>query len=150
MVQWGMGELITCDPDCDIIEVLPSESQQLNFTATSTAGCIALDSINVTVEIFRKVYIPNVFSPNRDGVNDFFAIYAKQPNVEIIETLMIYDRWGGLVYSNKGFPPNQAELAWDGTKDSKTLQSGVYTYVTSVRFLDGEVVIYSGNVTLVE
>ncbi len=97
----------------------------------------------------RKVFIPNAFSPNQDGSNDYFTIYGAVPNVTEIESLMIFDRWGELVFEKGAFLPNEPAIGWDGSFRGKIQERGIYTYVTKVRFLDQELVVYSGNITLI-
>ena len=63
--------------------------------------------------------------------------------------LTIYDRWGGLVFAQNNFSPSDEMLGWDGTARGKDANAGVYVYVARIRFLDGEVVNFSGGLTLV-
>ena len=103
----------------------------------------------VKVTPIRKVFIPNTFTPNADGHNDYFNIYASIPNVQGIEELTILNRWGAVIYQRKDFLPNEINASWDGTYQGKNLESGVYVYLTKIRFLDGKVVRYVGDITLV-
>jgi gliding motility-associated-like protein len=64
--------------------------------------------------------IPNVISPNNDGLNDLFEIDNLQENTEVI----ILNRWGNVVFSSTNYQNN-----WDGKDTSgKELADGVYTY----------------------
>ncbi len=146
---WDSADEIGCELNCTTIDWIPSRSQTLYMTATSTKGCTAADSIAVTVNKVRKVFIPNAFSPNQDGSNDYFTIYGAVPNVTEIESLMIFDRWGELVFEKGAFLPNEPAIGWDGSFRGKIQERGIYTYVTKVRFLDQELVVYSGNITLI-
>jgi gliding motility-associated-like protein len=121
----------------------------LSLTATSQNGCIAHDSLSVRVNISREIYIPNIFSPDFDGYNDYFNIFAPSPAVQAVEQLLIFDRWGALVFEQENLPFNAPGAGWDGRFKGKDLPSGVYTYLAKVRFLDGEVMEYAGEVTLV-
>ncbi|RMG85788.1 MAG: gliding motility-associated C-terminal domain-containing protein, partial [Bacteroidetes bacterium] len=67
-----------------------------------------------------RLYVPNIFSPNGDGINDTF--FAQGPDYRILQ-LTVYDRWGGVVYESRSPTP-----AWDGSGAS----AGVYTYKISV------------------
>ncbi len=138
-----------CEPDCNTLDFTPSGSLTVFINAISEMGCFATDSIRINIDNTQKVFIPNVFSPNADGDNDFFTVFGDTPNVAEIEQLTIYDRWGGLVFEQNNFQPNNPTLGWDGTARAKALNPGVYLYVARVRFLDGEMVTYSGDVTLV-
>ncbi|MEZ4934880.1 MAG: gliding motility-associated C-terminal domain-containing protein [Saprospiraceae bacterium] len=147
---WSPADLIDCDLDCETLDFTPTQSALYSLTATSLSGCLATDSIFVEVATVRLVYIPNSFSPNFDGINDFFTIYGAIPNVQQIEELIIFDRWGGVVFEQKGFLPNDESAGWDGTKRKKSLDTGTYAYLAKIRFLDQVVVLYEGDVILIK
>lgn len=149
-IDWSTGEFSECDPECADIELLPLSSQVIYATATSIDGCTTSDSIRLSVDIVRSVYIPNIFSPNQDGVNDKFTIYASVPNVSIIEKLSIYDRWGNLIYDQAQLLPNDTSKGWDGKSGSTVYPPGVYTYKADVRFLDNQLITYTGDISLVQ
>jgi gliding motility-associated-like protein len=86
----------------------------------------------------ERMFIPNIFSPNGDGVNDGFSIgyYA---GFEILSfEIRIYDRWG-----NQLFQSEDPSFAWDGTMAGNSLSPGVYVYYLSLEF-KGE----NGNIPL--
>lgn len=147
---WEPSELVNCDDDCENLSFIPSNSAVYALTATSTEGCIASDSISIRVNTVRKVYIPNAFSPNDDGINDRFTIFGAEPNVQQIDQLIIFDRWGGILFEAKEIKPNELSLGWDGTAKGKALPIGTYPYLAKIRFLDNAVLIYDGDVTLVK
>lgn len=62
--------------------------------------------------------MPNVFSPNGDGINDIF-----RPDIWYIraEEMLIFNRWGGLVFKMRDHQPS-----WDGTDGLQPVESGVY------------------------
>ncbi|MCB9284503.1 MAG: gliding motility-associated C-terminal domain-containing protein [Lewinellaceae bacterium] len=148
---WQPADLIDCNPGCETASWTPVDSTLVSLTATATAtGCIASDAIFVNVDHARKVYIPNTFSPNFDGINDYFAIFGAIPNVQRIEELVIFDRWGELVFERKNMLPNQSTLGWDGTFEGKPLPEGVYLYFAKIRFLDNEVISYFGDISIIK
>lgn len=148
-VQWGSGTLLDCNADCSTLTLIVTTSQMLTLTAISANGCIATDSIRVTVNPVRKVYFPNAFSPNNDGINETFTIFGNPNNVERVENLKIYDRWGNLLYQQDDFLPNQVQGGWDGTDGSRRVEAGVYTWIATLRFADDQTVVYRGDLTLV-
>lgn len=148
--SWEPPELIDCETDCDVITITPSRSTTIALSALSESGCIARDSFRVEVNTVRTINIPNAFSPNGDGINDFFTVFGEQPNIQEIERMIIVDRNGKEVFQNDTFKPNDGSTAWDGTKGSQQLPSGVYYYTTSVRYLDDEVLSYKGFVVLLK
>ncbi len=100
-------------------------------------GCVYEYIINV--EVIGQIYIPNVFSPNDDGNNDRF--FAFMPNDVTDYTPSIYDRWGSLVWKNKG--------AWDGEQDGEPVQAGTYVYLYCFIIRERKELIVKGDVTLV-
>ncbi len=114
----------------------------------TTGDCSVRDFVYVEVDRERKIYIPNAFSPNGDGVNDFFYIFAGD-GVEEVASLQIFQRFGDLVYQRENFDPNDPSAAWDGTHRGKMLNSAVFVYKAVIRFKDGRSEEFVGDVTLV-
>jgi len=71
------------------------------------------------------------------------------PNVQQVNHLRIFDRWGNLVFEKSNFLPNNPKSGWDGTSKGKRMSTGVYTYTADLLFLDGAVERYDGNVLLI-
>lgn len=140
--------LLDCTEDCDGVRFLPAESGTLFLLATSPQGCEAVDSLRYVVTKIRQVYPPNAFSPNGDGINDRFTLFGAVPNVTVINSLEIYDRWGGQVFDGENLEPNRVAAGWDGRVNGEPAANGVYFYSASVLFLDGLVLPYSGSFTL--
>jgi gliding motility-associated-like protein len=103
--------------------------------------------MNIFVERNIAIYVPNVFSPNGDGINDRLLISADTA-VQEIESFTIFDRWGNMVYLNEHFLPNDPGEAWDGKHNGVTLNPGVYAFKMLVRFADGTTQIRYGDVTV--
>ncbi len=146
---WSPSDLFSCElVDCWNPIWAPANTVAVNLQAFNEQGCIAEDDINIEVIKVRKVYIPNIFTPNFDGNNDYFTIFGAIPNVVAIVELNIFDRWGEVVYGAREIPPNEVTLGWDGTLRGKEMDEGVYVYLAKVRFLDQEVVLFSGDLLL--
>ncbi|MEM9545149.1 MAG: gliding motility-associated C-terminal domain-containing protein [Bacteroidota bacterium] len=92
------------------------------------------------------IYIPNVFSPNENGSNDFFEIHTHPDFVGSFTTFRVLDRWGSLVYRLEDFTAD--ELNWDGTRNGERLESGVYIYQLEYLSEEGKLIIRQGDVTL--
>jgi gliding motility-associated-like protein len=118
----------------------------------SIDGCLGLDTINLTIDRNRNVFIPNVFSPNVDGTNDFFEIFADDQSVESILDFRVYDRWGTLVFQNPApFKPSDSRVVgnrWNGYYKENPANLGVYVYLCQVKFVDGVEITFRGDVTL--
>jgi gliding motility-associated-like protein len=93
--------------------------------------------------------VPNVFSPNGDGINDHFVIFTN-PIGLTIKQLAIYNHWGQRVYNLENFEAgNNNYFGWDGTFPPQYLApQGTYVWVLSYQDLDGEVKIKRGTVAL--
>ena len=147
VITWTPPDFLNCD-NCPEPYLRPTQSMLYTFTVTDPAsGCFLIDSVLVEVDPVRNVFIPNAFSPNGDGTNDFFTIFGGIAVEEILE-FKIFDRWGELVYENSNFQPNDPKLGWDGVLDGKTMNPGVFTYFAKISFLDGVTEFYDGDVTL--
>ena len=110
-------------------------------------GCERSDSIFITVSKFRKIYFPNIFSPNNDGVNDVFRPFSSKEIGRILE-FEVYNRWGSQLAAFQNLAPN-ANTGWDGQFNNEIVDSGVYVWRANVEYLDGEILDYKGDVTLI-
>jgi gliding motility-associated-like protein len=106
-------------------------------------GCSASDTVTISHKDCEVVLeMPNVFSPNNDGANDFFEPVSMLRVTRF--TMSIYNRWGGLVYNYSGLEPS-----WDGKdKQNRALAAGVYFYIISYEDLFGASYQAQGEVTL--
>ncbi len=111
-------------------------------------GCSASEIVHIRYQEDLKVHIPNVFSPgNNDGSNDHFTIYGNE-NIQIVNSMMIYDRWGELVAKKENFKPNIPSIGWDGHITGKLGVSGVYVYSFQITTTAGEILSFYGDLTL--
>ena len=110
-------------------------------------GCNDADTVTVTVNQVESVFVPSAFTPNGDGVNDVFVVYGSV-DVDEVEQLLIFDRWGELVYEADNFQPNDISAGWDGTFKGKKLNPAVFVYYTRIRLVNGETITRKGDVTL--
>lgn len=120
--------------------------QCLVFTVTDVNGCVASDSLKLTVRKDREIFIPNIFTPNGDGVNDLFEVFAG-PNVKAIRYFRLLDRWGNMVWEQTDLAQGR-QPGWNGLFRGRPANLGVYVYMLEVEFRDGEVELLSGDVTL--
>lgn len=111
--------------------------------------CRASDFVLVNVRTDRRVFIPNAFSPNEDGRNDFFTVYADKSVVRV-RSLRVFSRGGSLVYEELDFQPNNDSQGWDGTFRDQELDPGVFVYAAEIEFIDGRIEVYSGDVMLMK
>ena len=110
-------------------------------------GCIANDDIRVIVEKTRHVFIPNIFSPNADGINDKLYIFGDSKVVKV-KSFVIYDRWGEQVFEADDFVPDGQSGGWDGRFKDKYMNTQVVVYYALIQFNDGAVELYKGDITV--
>ena len=147
--QWTPGDFLSSDT-VRSPTIVPFESLDYQFRVTNANGCQAFANIFVEVDANRNVYIPNVFSPNRDGRNEDFRIFACQ-GVRSVNSVQVFDRWGAVVFSEDNFEPNCLDgiELWDGTgQNGKPVNPAVFVYVIEVEFLDNVTLVYRGDVTV--
>ena len=94
-------------------------------------------------------YIPNTFTPNGDGFNDYFTLYANDA-VRIIKRLQIFDKYGEFVFNAENIPPSVEKLGWNGTLRNKPFLSDVFVYRIEVEYADGKTEVFVGDVTIAE
>lgn len=111
--------------------------------AVSEHGC--RDSATVSIEVRPFVYLPNAFSPNGDGRNDYFRPVSSGAPI-FITYFYIYNRWGQLVYSGQG---PAVRNGWDGTFSGRPCDIGTYYYTIQIEAPQGEIIKQNGDVTLV-
>jgi gliding motility-associated-like protein len=149
-ILWLPEALFDCIEDFCIEQTItrPSAQTEISVIAIDTNGCVALATLQLEEESNPIVTIPNVFSPNADGINDMFTVYGNK-DVELIEELQIFDRWGNQVFVNTTFPPNEENYGWDGSFKNAAMNPAVFAYVARVRFKDGRERAFKGDVTVV-
>ncbi len=107
-------------------------------------GCRDTAEAEITFDNCCNPFIPNAFSPNNDGQNDYFSFYYNG-DVKLL-SFQIYSRWGKLL-----FETNDPSRSWDGRYDGKDVDVGVYFY--KIRFICGHVgddlQELSGDLTLI-
>ncbi len=146
---WSPGDFLSCT-DCKNPIVSTSEDQVFQLTVIDANGCVATAEVRVDIDKNRNVYIPNVFSPNGDGINDLFRVFTGA-GVTAINFVRVYDRWGELMFDVSDLPPSGdgTSPGWDGSFRGKVMKPAVFMYLIEVQFVDEKVLLYRGDVTLV-
>ncbi len=114
----------------------------ITLIAENNFGCIDSTSKLIEVMLTTGVYIPNVFTPNNDGINDTFLI--KGNNIDYYQ-MSIFNRWGQLLFEGN---ENQN---WNGTNlENQIVPDGTYVYLIKVVYLNGVKEIFNGSVQKLE
>jgi gliding motility-associated-like protein len=146
--SWLPSQNLDCT-DCPQPTGNPPRTTDYNVQVQDRYGC--KNSGNVTVKVVcgdQNFFIPNTFSPNGDGVNDIF--YLRGSGVFRINSLMIFNRWGEVVFEKKNISINDPLSGWDGNYKGKKAKPDVYIYQVEIVCGNGETIKYAGNVALIQ
>lgn len=119
---WDFGNGTTSDKkNANTAFVMPG-IYEVQLLVTSANGCRDSISRNVTVNSIVNFYVPNVFSPNDNGIHDLFEVFTVGPLEDYKMT--VFNRWGGIVFQS-----NDKNISWDGDlPNGEKAETGVYTY----------------------
>ena len=145
-ITWSPSENLSCSDCLDPI-ITATTSGTFTIIITDNNGCEIEASIYIRVEA-SKVYFPNIFSPNNDGINDFFAPNGNTEQIESISEFYVFDRWGNRVYAINDLNVGDTSSGWDGNIQGKSAVQGVYAYMARIQFKDGSEELFGGDITL--
>jgi gliding motility-associated-like protein len=134
-VSWTPVDFLDCQ-SCLYTTTRPNRDIVYRLTVIDTFGCLLEDAIEIRINKEIILYPPNAFSPNGDGVNDFFEIDI-DPNLVRVSVFKVFDRWGSLVFEWDGTIASGAPLRWDGTNKGTPLNPGVFVFVLEYTSGDG-------------
>jgi hypothetical protein len=134
--QWSTGETANS---------IAVNEPGIYWVAATTPGsnCQSIDSIEVRSNCY--INIPNAFSPDGDGMNDYFIPRELLSSGVTKFSMQLFNRWGEMIYSTEQLDGR----GWDGRYNGKPQPMGVYVYHIDATFLNGYRKVYTGNVTLV-
>jgi gliding motility-associated-like protein len=145
--NWQAVDAVAC-PTCPLTQLGPiTQEQFVNVSVINQAGCVAIDSFAVYLLDAISYAVPNVFSPDFDGVNDYFFLSSSASTIADYD-IVIFDRWGNQVFNANDIRTNDPAVGWDGLFRGQTLNPGVYVYVIEVKPEGSRPKTISGNVTL--
>ncbi len=139
--QWIPTEGLSCST-CPNPMANPDSTTLYTLTITDANGCSASDTVRVIAEnLCGSVFVPNAFSPDKDGVNEVLYVYGNCIN---ILDFKIFDRWGEMV-----FQTSDKSVGWDGTYKGVLMNENVFIYYLHATLKTGEEVKRKGNITLI-
>lgn len=147
-VIWTPATGLSCSTCLSTMVEMPMTTQQYRLDVMTKAGCRDDATLILKVDKQVNVYIPNIFSPNGDGENEGFTVFAEWSGVRSVKTLQIFSRWGEQIFVRENFPPNDPALGWDGRFKGVEMNPGVFVYYALVELVNGQEVVYKGDVTL--
>lgn len=134
---------LLCDT-CLTLFLSPLTDTRAHISVYTEAGCFTQSDTYIRLD--KSIYAPNVFSPNGDGVNDDFFLRSKNPIP--VQSMQIFDRWGGLIFSSFNFETNNSIEGWDGSKNGQSLDAGVYVWKIEYK-IGSSIYQLSGDIFLI-
>jgi gliding motility-associated-like protein len=145
---WTFGTKFTSNLASPRYFYIDTGQYKVMLVAYGSGGC-PNDTIYSYVDIIGEkfvVYIPNSFTPNGDGKNDFFEISGSGIKSYYCT---IYNRWGELIFENKpAFQTVSGTVEWDGSFIGSQVPEGIYLYQLKVIDLDNNPHYLSGTITV--
>lgn len=137
---------LKCD-NCGATSASPRLTTIFRVFMTDTFGCSLRKDIIVQVDKNRKIFAPTAFSPNEDGNNDRFGVFAGKGTRRVLN-LKVFNRWGSLIYTRQNPTMHDDSDGWDGTYNGQPVQSDVYIWIAEIEFEDGAKEMFKGDVAL--
>ncbi|NRB49544.1 MAG: gliding motility-associated C-terminal domain-containing protein [Saprospiraceae bacterium] len=146
-IRWIPDSSFAC-PSCLQPEVSIVEETTFTLRLIDRFGCRGEADIRLVIDPSIDVFMPTVFSPNGDALNDRFYVMANEAQVALIRDFLIFDRWGGAIFEVHDVLPNDPDAGWDGLSRGKDLPPGVYVFYARLRLVDGSERLVEGDVLL--
>lgn len=146
---WSPSTFLSCDTCSN-----STSSPDINITyhlvvSVSENGVTCSADTNINIRIMPNIFIPNAFTPNEDGLNDFFCVVGN--NFENIDSfhIQIYNRWGQRICDYRD--PDIQNFKWDGTFQGREEPIGVYVFKIQYRLKnkDCDEPMETGSVTII-
>ncbi|HEY9364698.1 MAG TPA: PKD domain-containing protein [Chitinophagaceae bacterium] len=130
------------DPTISMPVTNLQDDQSYFITVKTNEGCVAKDTINISIFKGSAIYMPTAFTPDGNGLNDILR--PKYIGIKKLDYFIIYNRWG-----NKVFESKELLKGWDGTSNGRQLANDVYVWVLQATDLEGKQYHLKGTVTII-
>ena len=138
--SWDFGNGTRSNERDPSLSYSDSSVYNVVLTIQDSIGCKNSDSAKIQIYYPYSLYVPNSFTPNGDGLNDYFMPIMKSV---VTVDFTIYDRWGEIIYYSTELRPR-----WDGTYKGVPVSNDTYTYKIQVVNVLEELKTYTGSVTI--
>ena len=146
---WYDNEGTTLANSPYLLGIKPINDTNFSLVGTDQYGCSVEKLISLKVDKSSTIlHLPNIFTPDYNNVNDFFSFVPTRA-VLSVESFIIYDRWGNMIYRDVPLTNIYNHLGWDGSYNGNEVVQGVYGYMLNATFIDGSQKVFSGNLTLI-
>jgi len=149
-IVWTLqnGGTVCSGVECKAIDLDLTQDDTLCVTIISNNNCEEHACIGLRYVENVDIDIPNIFTPDGNGVNDVFFITSDETVTQVKE-IKIYNRWGEKVFEQANFPTNDKAYGWDGRFKGKKLNPGVYVYYVIFEMKDRKDLKLVGDLTIV-
>lgn len=139
--NWNLGNGGSSNTQQASTQYVNSGNYVVTYTVTNAEGCSDYDTLLITViDLAPQIIIPNVFTPNGDGINELFDI--KGINLTRYDC-SVFNRWGKQVFNS-----TDVKSKWDGKINGNPAEEGTYFYVIKAGGAVGEEIKEQGYVSL--
>jgi len=146
--KWTPSTNLSCS-DCAVPVATIKKDICYTVVAANMYHCPATDTICIKVFCENtQVFIPNVFTPDNDGVND--VLMVRGTGIKAIKSFRIFNRWGQIVFERGNISPNNASQGWDGKINGIPASPDVYVYTCEVVCENDVTFTYKGNVAIIK
>jgi hypothetical protein len=141
---------VRCDT-CFSTFVRPLYATTYQANVITSNGCNGSTEMTVDVDKLYRVFVANAFTPTASfGKNDFLFVQGDEMIVTGVLSFEVRDRGGSVVFLTNGMEINNRETGWSGYTDGESLQADTYVWNATIRFLDGTIKNFTGDVTLIK
>jgi gliding motility-associated-like protein len=118
-----------------------------HYSVSIITECYSIEEhvqVTLSADCDPQIFIPNVFSPNNDNVNDFWEVLI-DPSIDVIGIeCSVFDRWGNIVFNAASTP-----IEWDGSFNGRVMLPGVYVYVVTIQRVNDVTDLITGSLTII-
>ena len=140
--DFGNGEIANYDPTSNPSLTYGTPGQYTVTLYIENEGeCADSTAISICIEDPARIFVPDIFSPNNDGLNDLLFVRGRGLS-EL--NFQIFDRWGERIFESQ-----DVDFGWDGRFRGSKMPTGVYVYMLSAKLSDGTILEQNGDITLV-
>lgn len=140
---WTPANDLSC-ATCPTTEAGPYNNMRYVVESVDDKGCRATAFVNVIVNGKYEIFVPNAFTPNGDGTNDYFEVFGNKEAWKQFE-VTVFNRWGEKIYES-----SDMNFKWDGVFKGELQNPGVYVYTVKLVYLNNYTdKMYKGTLTLI-
>jgi gliding motility-associated-like protein len=149
LVEWDFGDStsISSEDNPHHTYGAPGSYMVVMYTETDH-GCWDRDTLEIGIAEDIKIFVPNAFSPNGDGLNDCFSIGGTTGDIIDFFRIIIFNRWGKQIFDSL---INDPQCIWDGKdQDGRVVPADTYVFRIFGQNMRGAKKVYEGMVMIVK